>query len=526
MEELRRHAEAVCTSAGVPAACRDYVSILINNEAWRDSYARVPYDRRLLLMPQCLRSAGDCPATIDEFGLVCEDCGRCPIHELQTQADRLGYAVLVAEGSAVVLKLIQTGQIQAVLGVSCMSVLERCFPHMQTQAVPGMAVPLLRDGCENTTVDTDWVAELIHLTSQEPTVELDLNGLKGEVRGWFAPESLISIVGPPTSETAVIALDWLSRAGKRWRPYLTACVYTSLQGDVCSGPPELDDDLKKLAVAVECFHKASLIHDDIEDGDAERYGHEALHIEHGMPVALNVGDFLLGEGYRLIGELGVDDEIKVAMLRTAASGHVMLSRGQGAELCWARSPRPLSQDEVLDIFRQKTAPAFEVALRLGAFYGHAEPSVHDVLTRYSEALGIAYQIRDDLEDFSGTGDSNDLLGMRPSVLLAMAHERAERPAEAALTTALWSRTCDLEASTPAIERLIAERDVVSAVHHLLTAHMNRATDALRPLASTALKSLLRRVVGRIFASELIQGYCSEPEAGHDPGRAAGARPVG
>ena len=53
------------------------------------------------------------------------------------------------------------------------------------------------------------------------------------------------------------------------------------------------DGLKKVAVAVECFHKASLVHDDIEDNDAERYGEPALHSQHGVPVALNAGDLLI-----------------------------------------------------------------------------------------------------------------------------------------------------------------------------------------------------------------------------------------
>ena len=62
----------------------------------------------------------------------------------------------------------------------------------------------------------------------------------------------------------------------------------------------MPDDLRKVAVAVECFHKASLIHDDIEDNDAQRYGETTLHEEHGVAVALNVGDLLIGEGYRLL----------------------------------------------------------------------------------------------------------------------------------------------------------------------------------------------------------------------------------
>jgi len=110
------------------------------------------------------------------------------------------------------------------------------------------------------------------------------------------------------------------------------------------------------------------------------------------------------------------------MLMVAAQGQRQLCRGQGAELCWARSPQPLTSAQVLDIFRSKTAPAFEVALRLGSLYAGTDlhEEVSDVLRDYSEALGIAYQIRDDLSDLGETGESNDIAGLRPSLLLAVA----------------------------------------------------------------------------------------------------------
>src|SRR5207249_2092974 len=152
-------------------------------------------------------------------------------------------------------------------------------------------------------------------------------------------------------------------------------------------------DIRKLAVAIECFHKASLIHDDIEDNDALRYGEKTLHEEYGVPVALNVGDLLIGEGYRLIGTCEAAPEQKAAMLTVAAEGQRQLCRGQGAELCWTREPKPLNSSQVLDIFRRKTAPAFEVALRLGAIYAGEQEDLAEVLGTYSEALGIAYQIR-------------------------------------------------------------------------------------------------------------------------------------
>jgi len=90
-------------------------------------------------MPKCLRVESRCPAPFDEFGLLCKQCGLCTIQELQEEAERLGYAVLVAEGSAIVMSLIQTGKIDAMVGVSCISVLERAFPYMEAAAIPGIA---------------------------------------------------------------------------------------------------------------------------------------------------------------------------------------------------------------------------------------------------------------------------------------------------------------------------------------------------------------------------------------------------
>jgi geranylgeranyl pyrophosphate synthase len=396
---------------------------------------------------------------------------------------------------------------------------------MEAAAVPGMAIPLLQDDCVNTTVDLDWVWDLIHLTADDKTYRLDLDGLKSEVQSWFRKESLAELLGEPSEETAVIAQDWLAKAGKRWRPYLATCTYMALQSHRQEAAPQASPELKKLAVAIECFHKASLIHDDIEDGDLERYGSPALHAEVGVPVALNVGDFLLGEGYRLISELAIDPAVQVEMLRLASDGHLTLSRGQGLELCWARSPKPLSSLQVLDIFRKKTAPAFEVALRLGACLGGADEDTHAVLRQYSQSLGIAYQIRDDLEDYDGTGDSNDLEALRPSLMLAIAHKRALQGDEQDLIASLFRMDCRYSQVSAEVQRILDERGVTEKAQELLEAYKEEAVRSLRFLSNPTLKGLLRRVVGKIFGEQFIEGYCSEFEARNAAGRAAGPQPA-
>src|SRR5437867_1069084 len=365
LEQLKEHADRVMQLLQCDPVYRDYIGVLMNNEMWRETLASVPYERRLLLLPKCLRVESKCPAPFDEFGLLCKQCGLCTIQDLQSEAEKLGYAVLVAEGTAIVMSLIQTGKIEAIVGVSCLSVLERAFPYMEAAAIPGVAVPLLQDDCIDTTVDLDWVWDYIHLTSDDQTRRLDLGALRDEVDFWFSPAGLDLIMGNAEGDTERIGREWLRRAGKRWRPFLAVSAFQALRADTNKPLPE---DIRKIAVAVECFHKASLIHDDIEDNDAFRYGEKTLHEEYEVAVALNVGDLLIGEGYRMIGECDVDAEARAAMLKIAAAGHRTLCLGQGAELCWVRNPQQLSSLQVLDIFRQKTAPAFEVALRLGAAY--------------------------------------------------------------------------------------------------------------------------------------------------------------
>ena len=137
LEELRRHADAVDRIARASTASTAITSACCSTaKSWRDALAAVPYERRLLLLPKCLRVEDKCPAPFDDFGLLCKQCGLCSIQDLQDEAERLGYAVLVAEGSALVMALIQTGKIDAIVGVSCLSVLEKRSPTWNPPPFP------------------------------------------------------------------------------------------------------------------------------------------------------------------------------------------------------------------------------------------------------------------------------------------------------------------------------------------------------------------------------------------------------
>jgi geranylgeranyl pyrophosphate synthase len=281
--------------------------------------------------------------------------------------------------------------------------------------------------------------------------------------------------------------------------------------------------MKRVAVAVECFHKASLIHDDIEDGDVLRYGAAALHVEHGVPVALNAGDLLIGEGYRLLAQCDATADVRAALVGIAADGHRQLCLGQGAELDWAQRPRVLSSADVLEIFRRKTSPAFEVALRLGAAYAGAPHEVHTTLKRYSDALGIAYQIRDDVEDLDVTHAPDDVRALRPSLPMAIAREHANGASKELLQRA-WEKR-DIAVDPEQIRQAIAQTQAGERCRTLLEMYKEQAIQTLPDVQNASLKGLLRRVVGKIFRVE-IKGWCSEFEARNAASRQAGAQAAG
>jgi len=517
--ELYVLTEEVLARAGCDPIYRKWLAVLINNEAWRSRLAGVPFDRRLLLLPKCLRDTKGCEGSFDEIGLVCRSCGRCEIGRLKAEAEGLGYIVLVSEGTAVVSALVRTGKIDAVIGVSCLSVLEKIFPLMEAGAAPAYAVPLLRDGCADTSLDIDWVREALHLTSADVTERIAFDALRADVESWFGSASLESLLGPAPGEAARLARSWLAKSGKRWRPFLVAGVWRTLAG---AGRAPIPEAVRKVACAVECFHKASLVHDDIEDGDEERYGEKTLHAEHGIPVALNAGDYLIGDGYRLLAEVDLPAAERARMLAAAAEGHLGLATGQGAELSWARRPRPLSSAEVLEIFRNKTAPAFAVALRLGATCAGAGRDLWARLDRFSDALGIAYQIRDDLEDIQRQGPGSDAEAARPSIVLALAYEQSQG-GERAILEALWRRTLRPE-DLPRARQAIAAAGGVEVAERMLRDEEERAIRSIEGLSNADLKGLLRRVIGAIF-DRGEEGAAREPEARDAHGRARGAEPA-
>ena len=389
---LTRHAEQLLAELGLNGRGFDHYGMIeLNNVLWTLYFPHIARKQRLLLLPFCLRKQPGCPAAHDELGQICRGCGQCGIPRLSAEADALDMPVLVAESSSAVADWVEQGEIQAVVGVSCLDSLEKSFPAMLRSAVPGIAVPLLRDGCRDTAFDSDDLKRALSVPEDTALHAFSYSTVRSRIDALFTPDGVSSCI--PDNLLKEEAVRVLSAHGKHYRPKITAGCWAALT----AAAPDLPDYLEPVALAVECFHKASLIHDDIEDDDAERYGEPACHVRLGLPAALNLGDYLIGIGYRLFCHESVPQEMRAALCEEAALAHCELALGQAKEFEALRQP-VFTIEECLDIHRLKTAPAFRVALFAAAIAAGRFDELRVLFHAFSDKLGSAYQLYDDLED--------------------------------------------------------------------------------------------------------------------------------
>ncbi|MCX7824054.1 MAG: DUF116 domain-containing protein [Verrucomicrobiae bacterium] len=167
-ETLRSHAETLLRELDLPAGYLGFAMVTVSNEFWREQFMAVDFNRRLLLLPRCLKCVHSKPPAANGPGPNCKECGSCNVADFKVSADELGYRVLMAEGTPTVLKIITTERVDAILGVACLNVLERAFDKVRAVGVPALAVPLLSNSCLDSSVDADWVAEVVRLRTRRP----------------------------------------------------------------------------------------------------------------------------------------------------------------------------------------------------------------------------------------------------------------------------------------------------------------------------------------------------------------------
>jgi len=322
----------------------------------------------------------------------------------------------------------------------------------------------------------------------------------------------------PIAATEAIAYDFLAKGGKYSRPFITLAAYEALAGgslehgdNVRSG--EKGDAVRRAAISIESFHKASLVHDDIQDGDEFRYGRPTLHIAHGVPTAINVGDYLIGLGYRLVSRdvesLGAATAADI--LNKLADAHTKLSEGQGAELVWRDNrDKRLLPAEALKIYALKTAPAFEAALYCGLRLAGPAEKYEEPVAQLAKHLGIAFQILNDLQDWQGDDFNKltlggDVLGGRPTVLWALALEglgpenrrELERlVAEGEATPTVFKQ----------IRTLFQQAGVFEKAFKLVAEHRQKAVHVADQLAPEALRQLAHHLIDTVLQQQAAPAH--------------------
>ena len=464
---------------------RAFIMVCCGNAIWRPVVGAIPYNRRVFLLPQCLRNVTYCTAQQDELGLLCSECGHCSISGFLREAENLGYVALVTEGTTITTRLIESGKVDAVIGVGCMEVLQKMFASVSKYSIPGIGIPLINCGCVGTLADADWIKQEIYNYREDPSIRLlNLNYLRNKSSSIFGEEQLTRILGAAKNKTETIAFESLLSGGQRLRPFLAVLAYEAFvnEPDPCV--------LNMLALSVECFHKASLIHDDIEDNDDMRYGKETIHARYGIPVAINVGDYLIGEGYRLISESTLPSKTIKEAIKIVSQGHRSLTIGQGAELISIRSKVILPLKEMLELFDNKTSAAFKVSLLLGSAVGGASNEMIEVLDRFSHFIGISYQIKDDLSDYHG--NKGDIAVRKFSILLSVLEEQLPDSEKNLLLYAYKTDTYEV------IYELIARYEILKVTKELLISTINEAKNCLESISNLGLKLALHEILGKIF----------------------------
>ena len=481
MKNLHQLSERFISETGLDSGIKGWVMVEMNNCVWSDIVSSVPFEKRILLLPQCLRRQEKCKAEIDELGLLCHRCMACTIPDLQDKAENLGIMSIVAEGFTSVVGLVESGEVDTVIGVGCLDSLEKAFLLLINNAVPGIAIPLNKAGCRDTDVDGEYVNYRMSDSLDKAYNLVDYRLVKDTITQWFSNEGLEEVLGPAVDNTSSVAREWLAGNGKRWRPYILLSMYMAL-----SRSTKIPEKVRYAAIAVECFHKASLVHDDIQDEDKLRYGEPTVYAKYGTPIAINTGDILLGEGYKALTLCG-----DIELVKVISSAHISLCKGQGMELQWEQSPEELTLDFVLEIFRNKTVPAFEVALDMGVLCNYYEDNsnLRQLLHDYSTALGIAYQLQDDLEDFN----NDEPLPLRPSSVLAvLCEQNKERRYIKTL-----SKENDIKSFLNSVEQKPLLQKALEEVKLIAEDYRNKTIDTLENLDNIEVKRLLFRVTEKL-----------------------------
>ncbi|MCK0206901.1 polyprenyl synthetase family protein [Starkeya koreensis] len=220
----------------------------------------------------------------------------------------------------------------------------------------------------------------------EPSIEGIVNLVRADMDRVNA--LILSRTGSQVTMIPEVAQHLISSGGKRLRPMLTVATGT-LAGYEGEGAV-------KLAASVEFMHTATLLHDDVVDDSEMRRGKLAARMLWGNEASVLVGDFLLGQAFRMMIEVG-----NMRALDILSNAAVVIAEGEVAQLAAAKN---IATDEeaYLAVIRGKTAELFAAACEVGPVLAGRAPAEQAACRDYGMNLGIAFQLVDDVLDYGGS----------------------------------------------------------------------------------------------------------------------------
>jgi octaprenyl-diphosphate synthase len=277
----------------------------------------------------------------------------------------------------------------------------------------------------------------------------------------------------------------IAGGGKRMRPMLTlGCA--ALLG--YSGTRH-----QKLAAAVEFIHTATLLHDDVVDGSGLRRGKQTANLIWGNPASVLVGDFLFSRAFELMVE---DGSLRVLKILSHASA--VIAEGEVEQLTTQRRIET-DEEQYLTVISAKTAALFAAACRIAPVVAEATDEAEIALDKYGKYLGIAFQLVDDVLDYSskqdvmGKGVGDDFRDGKVTLPVILAYARASDADRAFLRAAMaGERTSDVDLSRciALLEETGGLSDTLERARH----YGRRALDALAGFPPGKAKAALSEAV--------------------------------
>jgi len=278
-------------------------------------------------------------------------------------------------------------------------------------------------------------------------------------------------------------------AGKRHRPLICLIACEAVGGDARHAEAS--------AAAIEHFHTAALIHDDIQDEAQTRRGEPCFHITEGVALAINAGDLALSQVTGVVvADPLLDDATKIRVLGELVEMTNRTIEGQALDIGWVRDNRfDITIEDYLMMANHKTAYySGAVPLAVGAIIGGADESVIEALRSFGMATGLAFQIQDDIINVSGDDRSKDFRGDitegKRTLIAIHALNHSAPEARARLLAILQAHTTDAAELAEAVTLMEATGSVAYASDYALSLVQNAKVELDGVLLPSKAKDLL------------------------------------